>query len=380
MDGLIRILDTGHKAFEQILGRVDRAKHSIDITCFVWRDDETGHLTARHLLAAADRGVSISIRKDKMGAIYEHFDPNMLSFFHKKLSLPDHARIAGLCAAYGHGHPRIQRPSPMAQALERHPSVRLSKDKKLFDHSKLYIFDDETIIVGGMGVGDDFRGQWVDLMVELNHPRYVERFRRHRLGPKPPDWDDPIDFVVNVFLPGGGRRFDVLDVRLEAIASAKRSIIMEMAYFGDKRITDALVAALDRGVEVEMVIPGRANIQHDLNIQTVAEIFRATRRPELFRPFVHPQMVHTKLMIFDESQAQLGSTNCTTVSHDGFEETDLWIRHRPTVDELLAIVRRHETTSRLLTKPPRYNMVYATIERFLQDRNSHGPDADSAQP
>ena len=86
-------------------------------------------------------------------------------------------------------------------------------------------------------------------------------------------------------------------------------------------------------------------------------------------------------MIFDESQAQLGSTNCTTVSHDGFEETDLWIRHRPTVDELLAIVRRHETTSRLLTKPPRYNMVYATIEKFLQDRNSYGPDAaDSAQP
>ncbi len=376
MDSTIKILDHGQEAFDHIFHRIDCARKSIQVGCFVWRDDETGRLTARHLLSAADRGVSVQIRKDAMGAIYEYFDPNMLSFFHKKLSLSDRARVEGLCAVYGHGSPRKQRPSPLAQALAAHPNIELHTNEKIYDHSKVFVFDEETIIVGGMGMGDDFRSRWVDFMVELDHPRYVERFRAHRLGPRPVDWDDAIDFVVNVFLPGGGKRFDVLPTRLAAISAARRSIIMEMAYLGDSRITDALVSALDRGLRVELLVSGRANIQHDLNLRTIAELFRRTRYPELFHPYLHPRMLHSKLMIFDEAQAQIGSTNCTTVSHDGFEETDVWIRHRPTVRRLVDVVRRHQAQSRFLTSPPLYSSLYAAIEKRLQDGHSHAPMDD----
>ena len=58
---------------------------------------------------------------------------------------------------YGRWGSLRQRPSPLADALLAHQNVKVIRHEKRFDHAKLYVFDDETVILGGMGIGDDFR-------------------------------------------------------------------------------------------------------------------------------------------------------------------------------------------------------------------------------
>ena len=69
---------------------------------------------------------------------------------------------------YGRWGSLRQKPSPLAEALLAHPNVSVTRHEKRFDHAKLYVFDDETVILGGMGIGDDFRHHNVDFMVEIS--------------------------------------------------------------------------------------------------------------------------------------------------------------------------------------------------------------------
>src|SRR5206468_12788409 len=47
------LLAGGKVAYQRILSRIDRARHSIMVRCFEWRDDDAGRSIARALLAAA---------------------------------------------------------------------------------------------------------------------------------------------------------------------------------------------------------------------------------------------------------------------------------------------------------------------------------------
>ena len=49
---------------------------------------------------------------------------------------------------YGRWGSLRQKPSPVADALLAHPNVTIARDTKRFDHAKLYVFDDETVILG----------------------------------------------------------------------------------------------------------------------------------------------------------------------------------------------------------------------------------------
>ena len=49
---------------------------------FLWSDDETGNQLGRAVLRAADRGVNISIYKDRIAAVYEYSGGNKQSFLH----------------------------------------------------------------------------------------------------------------------------------------------------------------------------------------------------------------------------------------------------------------------------------------------------------
>ena len=119
------------------------------------------------LLAAADRGVAVTIIKDRVGAYYEYLEATKQSLFHKKIELIPRLGTLSMMSFYGRWGSLRQTPSPVAEALRAHPRVRLITEKR-FDHSKLYVFDDEIVILGGMGIGDDFRHVNVDFMVEVS--------------------------------------------------------------------------------------------------------------------------------------------------------------------------------------------------------------------
>jgi phosphatidylserine/phosphatidylglycerophosphate/cardiolipin synthase-like enzyme len=162
------LMSGGEAAFARILQRIDEAERSILVRCFEWRDDATGEMVARALLRAADRGVEINILKDRVGMAYEHLEGSKQSFFHKRIGLIPRLQTWSLMTVYGRWGSLRQRPSPLADALLNHQMVTVNRHEKRFDHAKLYVFDEETVILGGMGIGDDFRHHNVDFMVEIS--------------------------------------------------------------------------------------------------------------------------------------------------------------------------------------------------------------------
>ena len=321
------LLAGGKVAYQRILSQIDRARHSIMVRCFEWRDDDAGRSIARALLAAADRGVKVSILKDRIGGYYEHLEATKQSFFHKKIGLHARVQLFFLMTFYGRWGSLQQSPSELSAALLAHPKVAFVTEKR-FDHAKLYQFDDETVILGGMGIGNDFRDVNVDFMVEITGGDAAERLTDRYEGRASFDPDRTFDYLLHSFR-GAARTGESLSAqRLDLIAGVRERLTIAMAYLGDPGPTDALVDAVKRGVSVTLLTAARANVGGDLNLAACAELLRRTGSPDNLRLVLHPRMVHGKAIVGDGEWVDLGSTNFTRLSHGGYEEVDVFCRDR----------------------------------------------------
>src|SRR5260221_3179050 len=116
----VDLLDGGVVAFERILRRIDEARRHVWMRCFDWRDDDTGQAIASALLRAADRGVAVTILKERMAMHYEYLEATRQSFFHKKIALSARLATWSLMAGYGCWGSLRQTASPLAAALASH--------------------------------------------------------------------------------------------------------------------------------------------------------------------------------------------------------------------------------------------------------------------
>jgi cardiolipin synthase len=370
------LLHGGPAAFRRILERIDGAQRSILMRCFDWRDDETGELVARHLLAAADRGVEITVLKDRVGRTYEYLEGARSSFFHKELDWVARLQTWCLMAGYRQWGSFRQRESEIASALLCHQNVTVARHEKRFDHSKLYLFDDDVLVLGGMGVGDDFRHVNVDFMVEVRGTEPVRRFSERYLGRVAFDPERDIDYLLHSFRAESASA--LIDDRLRLIHEAKARLTIEMAYLGDRRCTDALVRAVERGVEVTLLTSRRANIIADLNLHTCNELLRRTGAPEHLKVVLHPKMVHGKAIVADGERVDIGSANFTRLSHGGYEEVNLYCRHPGFAREVERAILEDAKAGERALRPVRYRRAYAVVERALS--HYHGGRASSFRP
>jgi len=361
-DPVPELLSGGKAAFDRILQRIRGARRSILIRCFDWRDDETGELVARELLQAADRGVEVTVLKDRVGRTYEYLEGTRSSFFHKEIDLVARMQTWCLMAGYRQWGSFRQRESELASALMRHQNVTVSRHEKRFDHSKLYVFDDDVLVLGGMGIGDDFRCFNVDFMVEVRGRERVRRFGDRYLGRVAFDPERDLDYLLHSFRT---RERSLIEDRLRLIREAKHRLTIEMAYLGDRRCTDALVAAVGRGVEVTLLTARRANIIADLNLQTVNELLRRTRAPEHLRVVLHPRMVHGKAIVADGARVDIGSANFTRLSHGAYEEVNLYSRQESFALEVEQAIFADANDGERVTGPVPYRRAYAAVELAL---------------
>ena len=362
-DARFDLLAGGAAAFERIVQRIDGARRSISLRAFEWRDDATGELIGRALLRAAQRGVTVTILKDRVGSAYEHLEGTKQSFFHKQLGLHAHLQARLLMAVYGRWGSLRQKPSPIADALLAHPKVTVLRDEKRYDHAKLYVIDDETLILGGMGIGDDFRLANVDFMVEVSGGGAAARLDARYGGRTPFDPNRPFDFLLHAFGPDTNG-CALADDRLNLIAGARERLTIAMAYFGDRACTDALVAAVRRGVTVTILTAERANVLGDLNRATCAELLRRTGSPDNRQIYFHPRMVHGKAMVGDGDWVDVGSTNFTSLSHGGYEEVDLFSRDEAFAARVEEAIYQEIRAARPAMLPIRYRRTYLFFERL----------------
>ncbi len=361
----VGLLAGGEVAFDRILRRVDEARRSIYLRCFSWRDDETGGTVAQALLRAAERGVKVTILKDRVGMHYEYLEGAKQSFFHKRIALRVRLQTWFLMAAYGRWGSLRQRPSAHADALLQHPNITVRRDDKRFDHSKLWVFDDELVILGGMGIGDDSRWANVDFMVELTGREAAARLADRYEGRAAFDPERRFDYLLHSFTADVQADDTLREQRLRLIASARKRLTIEMAYLGDRACALALVDAVNRGVAVTLLTSARANVLGDLNLRTCHDILGRTRNADNLRVFLHPRMVHGKAIVVDGQRVDIGSANFTRLSHGGYEEVNLYCQDPAFARSVEAAIEAEILISQPARHPVPHSPVNALVERAI---------------
>src|SRR5210317_2382515 len=136
------LLNEGPTALDWRLRAIDSASTSIDFQPFLWHFDTTGAMVLDHIVAAADRGVTVRILIDDTFLVHED---------ELILALAEHPNIE-----YRVFNPFKRRSGGFAtrQLLNLAEFTRL--DHRM--HNKAMVIDNQVAIVGGRNIADEYFG------------------------------------------------------------------------------------------------------------------------------------------------------------------------------------------------------------------------------
>lgn len=279
------------EAFPRIEKLLARATHTIVIQMFIWKDDTVGRRIAATLVQAADRGVKVHISKETVGDMFEAYK-DFLSTKESKT----------------HVWKRFWSHSNIKVTYAHHN-----------DHSKVYIIDDEILLLSGMNIANEYDGEWHDYLVELRGRHFVEHYLTHG---ELPGSEGSIQIVMNRQGSMGIRPF-----LMSYLESARHAIVVEHSYVNDQQVLDLLIEKAKAGVLVTVIIPSKPDLHHISNMQSLGRL-AAEAPPETMQIFLYPQMLHGKIILVDWVKAFLGSANLMTSSLDKMGEVNVFIEGR----------------------------------------------------
>ena len=115
------------------------------------------------------------------------------------------------------------------------------------------------------------------------------------------------------------------DLVVKTIASAKAKIRVASYSFTSQPVTDALIAAHDKGVEVELVADGSDRKGRGTKISQLAADHIPTRYNDQFA------IMHDKFIIIDDQTVELGSFNYTSAAEHKNAENVLVLHDVPDI-------------------------------------------------
>lgn len=380
------ICDNGQDGFRYLLEAIAKAESSIEIQMFIWRDDPIGQRVGMALLEAADRGVVVTIYKDRIGGIFEYAEEVKKSFLHPKLPLHRTLSAWLLDVFYpmqGKPHGYRQDISPVAARLLAHPQVACFKDKDLFNHSKYYLIDQRHLIISGMNIEykewqEDLLGRpYLDFLMGIDSKEMVQSFKAALAAPGPQRPERDLDDLFNrrvqwMWLMNRkcqkGNDFAMRPGLIHLIQSARGHIDIVMAYIGDPELMLAIAKKANEGVKVKVFLPANANLQDDLNRKHAQAIWRLCGGK--IDIYLHRHMIHGKLICIDRRWLSFGSCNFNTPAMDRLLETNICygldtFKQENFFEQLLV---RHEALSKRVTSPEdlTYKAVKALFEGLIQ--------------
>lgn len=292
-------LQNGDEIFPAMLAAIRGARRSITFETFIYWSGEIGEEFADALAERAGAGVAVHVLLDWIGA--------------KKM---DEALLRRIEEAGAEVH-RYHR-------VKWHTLDKLNNRT----HRKILVVDGRVGFTGGVGIADPWTGSaqdekhWRDTHYRLEGPAAAQLQAAFM-----DNWLQTCAVVLSgeAYFPQletlGDARAQVFkssaregseSVRLMFIlsfAAARKSIRIESAYFvPDERTVDELVRARQRGVTVEILVPGPI-----IDSDTVRYASRS-RWGRLLGAGVwigeyQPTMLHSKLMVVDDIWSSVGSTN-----------------------------------------------------------------------
>jgi len=292
----------GSEARRRVLAVIASATRTLDVCTFILARDRLGDEVAAALRSKAEQGVRVRLLIDGIGAW-----------------LAGRVDIASLGRS---GVEVVKFVPPFRSILRGRANLR--------NHRKMVVADVSRLWCGGRNFaaeyfeGDPERGgvTWHDLSFDLHGElalRAAEQFEEDwnyatrrssgvHLVPAPYRVAPP-DASLAQLVPSGPEQVDdtVQALLLSGCFMAQRRILAITPYFiPDATLLMALTLAARRGVQVELVMPGRSN-------HRLADVARHRPLRDLAAAGAHvwftPFMLHAKVIVIDEQLALAGSAN-----------------------------------------------------------------------
>jgi cardiolipin synthase len=301
----VETLRNGDQIFPAMLKEIRRAKRSITFETFVYWDGEVADQFTDALAERARAGVATHVVIDWFGSLRITSDH------------VERMKEAGVQLNLYHELPWY---NPV-----RWRALANVEDRT---HRKILVVDGEVAFTGGVGIADEWMGNadspkhWRDTHFRVTGPVVAQlqsvfvinwletggqllhgdayfpalaaagRLRAHVFKGSPQEATESIELTYRL-----------------AIASARRSIKVSSAYFVPNPGTiKALVEAAERGVKVQIIVPGK-HLDSALVKAASPALWGDLLRAGIEIHRYEPTMFHCKVMIVDDGFTSIGSIN-----------------------------------------------------------------------
>jgi cardiolipin synthase A/B len=303
------LLVDGPATYAAMSTAIEAARDHINIETYIFDDDEVGRRFADQFLRKQAAGVQVNLIYDSIGC------KNTPAAFFKRL------REGGV------------------NVLEFNPINPLKANPEDFfthrDHRKVLVVDGKTAFTGGVNISSVYSGSppfqeptdpgmafgWRDTHVMIEGPvvaqfqkLFLETWRAQKGPPLAPlEYFPPLqplgkDLIMVIgSTPGDTHRLTYI-MYVAALTKASHSVHMTNAYFvPDEQTMQALTGAAERGVDVELILPGLS----DSNLALYAG---RSHYEDLLEAGVklyerRDRMLHAKTAVIDGVWSTIGSTN-----------------------------------------------------------------------
>ena len=309
----LTVLRNGDRIFPAMLAAIDGAERSVDLMTYVYWKGDIATRFADALSAAAGRGVRVRLLIDAVGGLQI------------ERSLVNRMDDAGVHVEW------FRKPWLNSPLKQNHRC-----------HRKVLIVDEEIAFTGGVGIAEEWTGdardagEWRDTHVEVRGPAVDglrAAFAQNWAESGRELYDDNDVFpaasqtgstVAQVVRGSASLGWDDLQSTFRVLLdSATERLSIATAYFApDAFFLERLCAAAQRGVRVDLLLPGPHADKRACQLASEAAYDRLTSCGVRVWNF-QPSMMHAKIMIVDGIAAAVGSSNFNRRSLDHDEEVVL---------------------------------------------------------
>lgn len=303
----VRLLIDGPRTYQAMFAAIEAARDHVNLETYIIEEDEIGSKFAALLLKKQAEGVQVNLMYDSVGAL-----GTSKEFF-------DRLRAQGVNVC------EFNPVNPLKGRL-------FSLNNR--DHRKLLMVDGRIGFTGGINIskvyssgifgkrrGKPTDGSWRDTHMEVRGPAvrdfqqlFVDSWGKQHCkplaqrdyfpAPKPEG-----DTIVQTLGSSPDAPLNAIYLSLlSAISHAERKIHITMAYFvPDRQTIDALAAAVKRGVDVKLLLPGFSDywVTFHAGRSHYDELLRAGVKIYERRD----ALLHAKTAVIDDVWSTVGSSN-----------------------------------------------------------------------
>ena len=343
----LKLLKSGEEKFIDLFQKIEKAKHHIHLEYFNFRNDSIANTLFELLGKKAQEGVEVR-------AIFDAFGNASNNQPLKKKHLKA-IREKGI---------EIVKFDPIKFPWINHVFHR--------DHRKIVVIDGTIGYTGGMNIADYYInglpeiGEWRDMHVRIegeavSHLQDIfldmwnkctkqdiggNTYYPYRTSSSAVPSEENEVAIVDRYPKKNAKT--MRRVYAKAIESAERNVQIINPYFTPTRIIKkAIKKAVEKGVNVEIMIPGKSDIKFtpDAALYIANQLRKKGANIYIYNGGFH----HSKIMMIDSTYCTVGSTNLNSRSLHYDYEVNAFIFDKETTDELITMFKEDQEDSTLLT-------------------------------